>query len=383
MSTNLIYYPLRSRHIHSLPPEMITDSFWYLSFTEVRYAAQVCQRWRDLGIDHPIFWWYIEATSITPGALELLRARIGQSKGRPFTFKVDVKGNSRVVERDLIDIIGAALHNVGDLSVSLDALVLMDLFAMLKYKAPKLKRLHLKLYSQDRCVPRIPLWYNVLGDIPGGLEFVHLDDILLDQGAEVMPCFTNVTYLEHCLPPSIEANFPAFVFRLCPSLKKFIFRCGRVTYGDPFTEADVEAISRLEFFCIDIAEAVSRAEFISRVPLNRVRDVTIARVLDPDSVYDFLAPLRSPFLFGFSLNRPPLSDSKQTFDIDVQDYRSRQRRTFAQFRSDYEHKPHAGEESCINALLENEEFHAQILTLSWDKSIGEPGLRGCSWGCPS
>ena len=86
--------------ISSLPTEVIADIFYLLREQPDTYSAlpvaHVCHRWREIALDHPLFWCHLDFTTVSPaGATEIL-ARTGMA---PLYLKAEIPMNHRVPHR--------------------------------------------------------------------------------------------------------------------------------------------------------------------------------------------------------------------------------------------------------------------------------------------
>ncbi|KZV96529.1 hypothetical protein EXIGLDRAFT_732968 [Exidia glandulosa HHB12029] len=354
---------LGPRHVHDLPAEVITEAFWFLSFIQVLHAAQVCQRWRDLGIDHPIFWRYITVTSITRGSLEMLRARLGQTDDRPFTLHVDVPGADRLIETKLMELINISLYNVRDLTIHLDGIFFYQLLAVLRNHAPKLQRFHIKLYAPDRWMAQLPITPLIFDSMPGQLEYLRIEDVIFPDSPNI-PAFANVRTLVLCMPPDAFTDFPTFLFEYCPLLEVLSITIGTMTLHAPLPPAATAGLARLDHLDVHLSPS-SVVDFVAKVPLATIRAVALGGFVDFDTVYDFLEPLRSPFNFTILRNGHDVWTT-------VESRATRYTRSFVQHTSVYKH--YSGDPASnpkANALYDNEDFPAQVemLTVSlslWD-----------------
>ncbi|KZV89015.1 hypothetical protein EXIGLDRAFT_722057 [Exidia glandulosa HHB12029] len=350
---------LRRCTVHNLPDELVTHALSFLTFRELLTAAQVSQRWRDLGIEHHNFWKYILITSATRGQVELLRARLGQSNGRPFHLKVDIEGRNPLIPKDILSLVNCMLDAVEILNIRLESWYLTEVYRVLNRAAPKLEKFSIMFYSPDRILPLITLYSWIFASSPGNLRTVNITDVLLPSHKREIPAFTTVDSVVYTLPSSVVMPaWPSYLFEHFPNMSSLYLEGGRITFGDKkLSELDINGLAQLAVLDVTFHPDTT-AEIIRRLPIQEIPHVLIGceSGVDFDTVYDLLEPLRSPFHLSL------LSAFPDEFWIIVEEVFTGNQRVYAEAVSRW---PLNRDETVEmpNVILDNPDLPGQLQSL--------------------
>ncbi|KZV94176.1 hypothetical protein EXIGLDRAFT_737321 [Exidia glandulosa HHB12029] len=134
-----------------------------------------------------------------------------------------------------------------------------------------------------------------------------------------------------------------------------------MSFDEISRDAVADGVARLHYLWANISCLEYRAIFIDNVPLASIPQLAFTGAPDFDAVYDLLAPLRSPFVLNVTR-----ADARQLM-IVVEDVHTGHTRSFVQSITDYAGDPSTN--ALANPLLENEEFHAQLMGLVLSASL--------------
>lgn len=137
-----------------LPAETLGYVFDSIELTDLVRCSLVSRRWRDIAIQHRMYWSQIYVSDeratrpaeLVRASIELGCAQLSRSKAQPISVAVVLHG----VYDDaaaLMEVIGRNLGRINDLSLQLDASLRCMMFATLSQPAPIMQTLALELFG--------------------------------------------------------------------------------------------------------------------------------------------------------------------------------------------------------------------------------------------
>ncbi|EJD35375.1 hypothetical protein AURDEDRAFT_175575 [Auricularia subglabra TFB-10046 SS5] len=250
----------------AIPTELVYRILGFLPLVDLLRAMPVCQLWRAVAQDLPVYWRNIQLLreDASPAALTLAATRISCARSRPITVDIRLADPT-----PLLQLISAHLYHIADLQLHAEDLdAAQRISTTLSVAAPLLKSLWLEYY----------LWSNNTAGWPAlNPEFLRgcpllrrliVHDFLLPPDSS-MPVLLSLKFLsvrcDDLTHNSVAIpNLPAS----CPSLERLHLE-GNITLGPSFRdESSWRKIDTL--FLVGPC-----AEIYATLPVSRIRRVKL------------------------------------------------------------------------------------------------------------
>ncbi|EJD43289.1 hypothetical protein AURDEDRAFT_167705 [Auricularia subglabra TFB-10046 SS5] len=347
--------------IRRMPIEMVTRVLAQLELHYLICASQVCQTWRFLAFDDPLYWRHIVISDISSQTLNRAEHRLlcGRDRTRIY-FELDFWKQDRKVETHLLPMLAAALPRARILVVILKSFYRLQAEKVLSAEAKHLERFYL-YYGSD---PEPDLFLDItlscglFDGQPRKLKHVRLQNIILPRkpiGAflgveEVWWLHERTTY---------QDEFPCYLFDFFPNTRRLRLSGGQVWFRNaPLPPHVVAIFSKLTWLDLEFQEDTLVA-FFRHLPLDGIPELVLASA-EFDSVYTALEPLRSYFDLAL------IKTSSSEFRLTIKG-QSHLLRHFTESHRYY--KAHDPESELVNCLFADAAFFAQLGSLRIPTSL--------------
>ncbi|KZV86692.1 hypothetical protein EXIGLDRAFT_724518 [Exidia glandulosa HHB12029] len=132
----------------TLPPELIRRFFRGWTFEELHPMLGVCARWREIGLNHPIYWRSIMFDDCTDGAARLALLRIERTCERPFYLEIWASRDKELLY-EVLSVLSNCLERIVSLGLFVPRVHAAATFGALLQPAPKLEALQLEFKPLD------------------------------------------------------------------------------------------------------------------------------------------------------------------------------------------------------------------------------------------
>ncbi|KZV86678.1 hypothetical protein EXIGLDRAFT_840559 [Exidia glandulosa HHB12029] len=132
----------------ALPPELIGRFFRGRTFEELHPMLGVCARWREIGLNLPIYERSIMFSDYKYGTIRLALLRIEWTCGRPFSLEIWASRDKELLH-DILSILASCLERIVSLGFFPPGVHAADTFGALLQPAPTLEAVHLEFQPVD------------------------------------------------------------------------------------------------------------------------------------------------------------------------------------------------------------------------------------------
>ncbi|KZV98485.1 hypothetical protein EXIGLDRAFT_763485 [Exidia glandulosa HHB12029] len=132
----------------TLPPELIGRFFRGWTFQELRPTLGVCARWREIGLNHPIYWRSITLKGPRYNSVLLSLLRVERTYGRPFSWTIDALTPPGTLRR-IVSAVSAHLEQLVALEIRVQNVYAQTVFAALRLPASQLTTFRLEFWASD------------------------------------------------------------------------------------------------------------------------------------------------------------------------------------------------------------------------------------------
>ncbi|KZV86690.1 hypothetical protein EXIGLDRAFT_724517 [Exidia glandulosa HHB12029] len=209
----------------ALPPEIVRKFLWGWTLDDLLPVLRVSTRWREIGLNHPVYWQSIDCDDFTEGAIRFAFLRVGRTNGRPFSLAIFTVQSEYYIPL-LLAVVSTHLHNIVALSIRVPGYHAESVFASLIRPAPQLHTLCIGFQPIDPVGKEPIAPDNLFAHHAPALRTVTLQNVRISRPLAV---FANVQFVSFGSPPSTSTIVPC-VFTHFPLARTVQFSyCGRLS----------------------------------------------------------------------------------------------------------------------------------------------------------